>query len=290
MRIAVTTPHGNVGRHLTRALVRAGVRPRLLMRQPDRLPADLRDFVEVVQADSWDTELVVAATREVEAIYWVDPTSAGADPLADHARATEAVTAAVTRNNIGRVVFQSSVGAEKRHGAGEIDGLAGTEVALDEIGVDVTHLRCGYFFTNLLLEIDALRAGTLQVALPLDAPMSWVAPRDIAEVAATVLLNPAWSGRHVRAVHGPADLTWNDVAAILSIELGRPITVEQISDQAMYDQYIKAGMPPKLAEAFLGMSTGLRDGFVPEQDRTAATTTPTTLSSWVHDELTKSLT
>ncbi|MFF4617619.1 NmrA family NAD(P)-binding protein [Nonomuraea jabiensis] len=290
MRIAVTAPHGNVGRHLTRALVRAGVRPRLLMRRPDRLPADLRDFVEVARADSWDTELVVAATREVEAIYWVDPTSAGADPLADYARATEAVTAAVTRNGIGRVVFQSSVGAEKRHGAGEIDGLAGTEVALNETGVDVTHLRCGYFFTNLLLQIDALRAGTLQVVLPLDAPMSWVAPRDIAEVAAAVLLNPAWSGRHVRAVHGPADLTWNDVASILSTELGRPITVEQISDQAMYDQYVQAGMPPGLAEAVLGMSTGLRDGFVPEQDRTAATTTPTTLSSWVHDELTKSLT
>ncbi|MET9248514.1 NAD(P)H-binding protein [Nonomuraea sp. NPDC003709] len=289
MRIAVTAPNGNVGRHLTRALVRAGVRPRLLMRQPDRLPADLRDFVEVVRADSWDTELVVAATREVEAIYWIDPTAAGADPLAGYARATEAVTAAVTRNSIGRVVFQSSVGAEKRHGAGEIDGLAGTEVALNETGVDVTHLRCGYFFTNLLLQIDALRAGTLQVALPLDAPMSWVAPRDIAEVAATVLLNPAWSGRHVQAVHGFADLTWNDVASILSTELGRPITVEQISDQAMYDQYLEAGMPPGLAEAVLGMSTGLRDGFVPEQDRTAATTTPTTLSSWVHDELTKSL-
>ncbi|MEV4356372.1 NAD(P)H-binding protein [Nonomuraea sp. NPDC049625] len=288
MRIAVTAPNGNVGRHLTRALVRAGVRPRLLMRQPDRLPADLRDFVEVVRADSWDTELVVAATREVEAIYWIDPTAAGADPLADYARATEAVTAAVTRNSIGRVVFQSSVGAEKRHGAGEIDGLAGTEMALNETGADVTHLRCGYFFTNLLLQMDALRAGTLQVALPLDAPMSWVAPRDIAEVAATVLLNPAWSGRHVQAVHGPADLTWNDVASILSTELGRPITVERISDQAMYDQYLEAGMPPGLAEAVLGMSTGLRDGFVPEQDRTAATTTPTTLSSWVHDELTKS--
>lgn len=50
---------------------------------------------------------------------------------------------AVTANRIGRVVFQSSVGAEKRHGVGEIDGLAATEVALDGLDVDVTHLRCG---------------------------------------------------------------------------------------------------------------------------------------------------
>ncbi|WP_310721230.1 hypothetical protein [Streptomyces lydicus] len=66
----------------------------------------------------------------------------------------------------------------KRHGADEIDGRAHTETALDATGVDVTHLRCGYFFTNLLLQLDALRAGTLQVVLPLDAPMAWVAPRE----------------------------------------------------------------------------------------------------------------
>lgn len=289
MRIAVTTPNGHVGRHLTRALVRAGVRPLMLMRNPEHLPGDLADFADVAQADSWNTAQVVAATRGVDALYWVDPTSDGADPLADYARASEALVTAVTHNGIGRVVFQSSIGAEKRHGAGEIDGLAGTELALDALDLDVTHLRCGYFFTNLLLQLDALRAGAVQVALPVDSPMAWVAPRDIAEVAATVLLNSEWTGRQVRAVHGPEDLSWSEVATILTAELGRRVTVEQISDERMYAQYIEAGMPPGLATAVLGMSTGLRDGFVPEQPRTAATTTPTTLASWVHDELVTAL-
>lgn len=36
-----------------------------------------------------------------------------------------------------------------------------------------------------------------------------------------------------------------------------------------------AGMTPGLTDAVLGMSTGLRDGFVPEQPRTVHTTTPT---------------
>jgi hypothetical protein len=35
----------------------------------------------------------------------------------------------------------------------------------------------------------------------------------------------------------------------------------------------------------MGMSTGLREGFTPEQPRTAATTTPTTLAAWCQDEL-----
>ncbi|MFD0442785.1 NAD(P)H-binding protein [Streptomyces indonesiensis] len=221
MRIAVTTPTGNVGRHVVATLVRAGVRPRVLLRDPGRLAPDVRDEVDAVPVDQYDADAVVAATRDVDALFWVNPTSGHGDPLAEYARATDSVVRAVTENRIGRVVFQSSVGAEKRHGAGEIDGLAETEIALDGTGVDVTHLRCGYFFTNLEFELAALRAGTLQVILPLDQPMAWVAPRDIAEVAATRLLSPDWSGRCVQAVHGPADLTWREVGDILTAATGR---------------------------------------------------------------------
>ncbi|MGW3012062.1 NAD(P)H-binding protein [Streptomyces sp. NPDC001219] len=285
MQIAVTTPTGNVGRHLVATLVRAGVRPRVLLRDPGRLSPELRSEVDAVPVDQFDADAVVAATHDVDALFWVDPSTGGADPLADYARATGSVVRAVTDNRIGRVVFQSSVGAEKRHGAGEIDGLAHTETALDDLGVDITHLRCGYFFTNLELQLDALRAGTLQVILPLDQPMPWVAPRDIAEVAATRLLSPDWSGRCVQAVHGPADLTWRQVAEILTAATGRRIGVEQITDDAMRTQLQQAGLPDGLVEAVLGMSTGLRENFVPEQRRTLRTTTPTTLAAWAYDHL-----
>ncbi|MGW2394047.1 NmrA family NAD(P)-binding protein [Streptomyces lydicamycinicus] len=285
MRIAVTTPTGNVGRHVVATLVRAGVRPRVLLREPARLAPEVQDEVDAVRVDQYDADAVVAATEDIDALFWVDPPAPGEDPLAAYARATSSVVRAVTDNGIGRVVFQSSVGAEKRHGAGDIDGLAHTETALDAMGVDVTHLRCGYFFTNLELQRDALRAGTLQVILPLDQPMAWVAPRDIAEVAATRLLSPAWSGRCVQAVHGPADLTWRQVAAILTAATGRRIGVERITDDAMRTQLRQAGMTDEAVEAMLGMSTGLRENFVPEQPRTVRTTTPTTLAAWAYDHL-----
>ncbi|MFD7920989.1 NAD(P)H-binding protein [Streptomyces sp. NPDC059740] len=285
MQIAVTTPTGNVGRHVVAGLVRAGVRPRVLLRDPDRLAPGIKDEVDAVQVDQYDADAVAAATEDVSALFWVDPTTGSEDPLADYARATRSVVRAVTRNRISRVVFLSSVGAEKRHGAGEIDGLAHTETALDGIGVDVTHLRCGYFFTNLELQLDALRAGTLQVVLPLDQPMAWVAPRDIAEVAVARLLSPAWSGRCVQAVHGPTDLTWEQVAGILTAATGRRIDVQRITDDAMRAQLRQAGMTDGLVEAVLGMSTGLREDFVPEQRRTVRTTTPTTLAAWAYDRL-----
>jgi len=285
MRIAVTTPNGNVGQHLTRMLVRAGIRPLLLTRHPERLSEELMPYVDVARADSLNAAEIIDATRGVDALYWVDPSVMSEDPLADYARATEALVRAVVANDIRRVVFQSSVGAEKRHGAGEIDGLAATEVALDALGIDVTHLRCGYFFSNLLLDPESLKAGRVQTVLPLDATMPWVAPRDIAEVAALTLLSREWKGRRVQAVHGPEDLSWSQVAEILTRELGHEVVAERVPVDEMRRQYLEVGMPEAMADAVLGMSTGLSDGFVPEQERSVVTTTPTTLRAWVRDEL-----
>ena len=285
MRIAVTTPMGHVGRHVTSMLIRSGVRPLLLARRPENVTPGLRKHADIVKANSTDPAQVTAATQGVDAIYWVDPSVMSSDPLADYTLATEALVKAATANGIGRVVFQSSIGAEKRHGVGEIDGLAGTEVALDTLDVEVTHLRCGYFFTNLLLDIDAVRQGQLTTVLPLDQPMSWVAPRDIAEVASLTLLNTQWHGHRVQAVHGPQDLSWRQVAETLTAHVGHQVHAEQITDTEMFQRYLAVGMPPMMADAVLGMSTGLRDGFRPEQPRTLATTTPTTLTSWIHEEL-----
>ncbi|MCE7483510.1 NAD(P)H-binding protein [Microbacterium profundi] len=285
MRIAVTTPNGNVGHHLTRMLVRSGIRPLLLTRHPEQISPELIPYVDVARADSQNVDEVVDATRGVNAIYWIDPSVMSEDPLADYARATEALVRAVAENGIGRVVFQSSIGAEKRHGAGEIDGLAATEVALDGLDTDVAHLRCGYFFTNLLLDVESLKSGRLQTVLPIDAPMAWVAPRDIAEVAALTLLNSEWTGHRVQAVHGPEDLSWSQVAGILTQELGRDVVVERIADEEMRQQYVDARMPAAMADAVLGMSTGLRDDFTPEQERSVVTTTPTMLRAWVREEL-----
>jgi uncharacterized protein YbjT (DUF2867 family) len=285
MRVAVTTPTGNVGRHVVAGLIRAGVRPRVLMRDPARLDPALADWVDPVAVDQGDRDAVLAATAGVDALYWVNPPTPAADPVAEHARIGGHAARAVTANGISRVVFQSSVGAERRSGAGEIDGLARTERLLDGTGATVVHLRCGFFFSNLLMELDAIRSGTVSVVLPVDHPMPWVAPRDIADTAVGLLLNPDLTGRTVRAVHGPADLTWEQAAAVITEVTGRPVRAERVPDERMREVLAGAGMGPGSVEAVMGMSTGLREGFTPEQPRTAQTTTPTTLAAWCYDEL-----
>ncbi|MFC4112025.1 NAD(P)H-binding protein [Nonomuraea zeae] len=289
MDIAITAPSGNVGRFLVGHLVRAGVRPRLLSRHLDQARATWGDLVDAREVDLRDAQAVTEATRGIDALFLVVPPGEADDPVAAYAAVGEIVAAAVAENRIPRTVLLSSMGAELRKGAGEIDGLARVEEALDRVaggtGLAVTHLRCGYFFSNLLFELDGIRSGSVDVIRPTDEPFPWVAPADIAGVAASLLLRPGWSGRRVQAVHGPQDLSWDDALAVVGEVLGRAVTARRIDDDAMRATLVGAGLSQAQVEAIMGMSTGLREGFVAEQPRSPVTTTDTTLGAWAWAEL-----
>ena len=86
-------------------------------------------------------------------------------------------------------------------------------------------------------------------------------------------------------MHGPADLTWPEVAAALTTATGVPIQARQISDDEQRAALGKAGLSEVAVEGIIGMGPGKRDGFTPEQPRTALTTTPGTLAGWAVTQL-----
>lgn len=284
MTIAVTTPTGHVGSHVVRLLLQAGARPRLLLRDPEKLDPFVRDRADVRPGDLTDPDYLVAATAGVETLLWVVPeVFTATDPAGDMAELGLTAAAAIKANDIARVVLISSIGAERRHGAGLIDGLARNEESIAATGAELTVLRCGYFFTNLLG--SGLDSGSLTTTMAPDVPMPWVDPHDVAAVAAARLLSREWSGTTIQAVHGPVDNSWTEVAGILSRVLGREVKLEVRSDDEMRAELTGSGMPPLAVEGVLGMTAGLRDGFTPEQPRDFLTTTPTTLAAWAYTNL-----
>jgi uncharacterized protein YbjT (DUF2867 family) len=279
MTIAVVTPTGNVGSRVLQLLAQAGLRPRVLVRDPAKLI--FRDL-DVRQGDLLDAAFVADALKGVDALFWATPENFGTpDPQAD----MELMGANAAAAGVPRVVQVSSIGAERRHGAGLIDGLARNEEQFALSGADVLTLRCGNYFTNLMGSLDSLRTGTLRTTMRPDHRMPWVDPRDVAEVATVRLLAANWSGHKVTAVHGPADLSWDEVAAKIGAAVGREITVEEITDEAMAETLRSEGMSEKAVTGVVSMPAGVRDNFRPEQPRDLLTTTPTTLDAWAYENL-----
>ena len=67
--ILLTGASGFVGGHLADRLVAAGVRPRILVRDPERLRPSLRDACELVHGDLGDSAALAAAVTGVTHVY-----------------------------------------------------------------------------------------------------------------------------------------------------------------------------------------------------------------------------
>jgi uncharacterized protein YbjT (DUF2867 family) len=72
--IVITAPTGNMG-HQVLDNVLAGDQPvRVIVRDPAKLPADVRDRVEVIQGSHGDPQVVARAFDGADALFWLLPT------------------------------------------------------------------------------------------------------------------------------------------------------------------------------------------------------------------------
>ena len=288
MKIAVTTPTGHVGSTVADCLLqsRGDISVRLLGWRRNALERFIRRGAEIAIGAQDDADYLRSATANVDALLWVTPPGFGSDNVrAFQNRLGHSAAYAIRTNRIPRVVNLSSLGADLDSGAGPINGLHDVEQLLDEVADNITHLRPGFFFENLLGQFDSIRSAG-QISLPTSgsrrAPM--IATYDIAQVAAKRLQDPTWSGRHVMELHGAADLSLDEVAQILSQTLGRKIVFVQCNPRQFRESLLQSGMSENIADLMLEMYDAFESGRLkPTQPRSPHTTTPTTLAAFARE-------
>lgn len=79
------------------------------------------------------------------------------------------------------------------------------------------------FMDNVLRQVELIKTqGMFFAPISGDLKLPTCATRDIAAVAARLLLDDSWSGYDSVPVLGPEDLSHNDMARIMSEVLRRP--------------------------------------------------------------------
>jgi uncharacterized protein YbjT (DUF2867 family) len=288
MRIAVTTPTGHVGSAVADFLLDFGgdVHVRLLGRRPDKLTDFIKRGAETVIGAQDDVDYLCEATKGVDALFWATPPGYGSDNLrAFQNRLGAAAVKAIQTNKIPRVVNLSSIGANLESGTGPIAGLHDIEELLNKVSSHVTHLRPGFFFENLLWQLDSIRNWG-RISLPISGSTRYpmIATRDIGRVAATRLANATWSGQVVQELHGPADLCFRDVAETLAAVLGRKVVYIKCDRLEMRDIMLKSAMSENVADSLLEMYDAVESGRIRTvQPRSRETTTSTTLAEFARE-------
>ncbi len=274
--IVVAAPTGKIGSQLVPHLIAAGEKVRVVARDAEKLPAAIRGKVDVVEGPMDGQGVLDRALAGAQALFWLVPSPYDAPDIAEYyLHFTRPAAAAIKANGVKRVVAVSSLyhGLGRKTGPGL--GVRAMDEAIGETGASYRALWNANFMENLLRQVVPLRQGVFSLPVSPDVEMPIVATRDIAATAARLLLDTSWTGRDGVGVMGPENLSHNDLAAIMSDVLGRPIRFEQTPDDAFKTGMMGRGASNQVAQWLLDMfAQGGEDpyGAVP---RTPETTTPT---------------
>jgi uncharacterized protein YbjT (DUF2867 family) len=274
--------NGNVTSKVATLLLAQRTAIRVVGRNARSLAAVKGAGADIAVGDIGDAGFLAHAFAGATAAYTMIPTDYAAhDMAAEQDRLGNAITRAIAVAGVKRVVNLSSVGAHLRSGTGPIAGLHRQERRLDELaGVDVLHVRPGYFFENHLIAIEMIRTiGAYADMTAPDSPLPMVATADVAHVVARELCTPSGNGKRVLHLRAPSLYTMRAATAVLGASIDKPDlayvqTDPQEGKTALMQQGFSASAAAQFAEMSEAFSTGRLDG---EYDKGPTEVTPTTL-------------
>ncbi|MFI9503859.1 NAD(P)H-binding protein [Nocardia sp. NPDC052566] len=286
--IVITAPTGHIGGQLLDLLLdETSTRSeelRVIVRDPGKLPDAVRDRVEVVAGSHGDAEVVERACTGADAVFWLAPPNPTAPSLdAVYSGFARAAAKAFTAHGIGHVVGVSALG---RGTPVEADaGYVTASLAMDDLiagtGVAFRALANPTFMDNLLWQLASIRdEGVFTDTVAADHAAPVVATRDIAAAAAALLLDRSWTGTGEVPILGPADLSPNDMAHIMSEELGRPVRYERHSLDDLRAALAARGFSDPIAQAHVDMMRAKDNGLDAGRPRAPRSAGATTFRQW----------
>ena len=287
--IVITTPAGQIGGQVLENLLGSGEHLRLVARDPSGIPAGTRQLVEVIEGSHGDETVIDKALDGADAVFWLTPP----DPRADSVEAaytgfTRPAAEAFKKHGVKRVVGVSALGRGTPWAARA--GYVTASLAMDDLiastGVAYRALTNPSFMDNIAAQAAAIKnQGMFFSPIDGDRKLPAVATRDIAAAAARLLLDDSWSGADEVPLLGPEDLSFIDMAQIMSEVLGKPVRFQQISLAAYKDRFTGFGMSDAMAQGMTDMAWAKNQGLDNAVQRTPGNSTPTSFRQWCEEVL-----
>jgi uncharacterized protein YbjT (DUF2867 family) len=285
--IVVTTPTGNIGQNVLRGLVQSGETKRVIVRDASRLMPEVAGRIEVVQGSLDDIGVLEKAFAGTDTLFLCVPQSNTPTDAREHyMRFARPACEAIRAQGVKRVVAVSSGGRGRARNAGPISALHAIEAMIEDSGAALRALRNGSFMENLLWQVEPIkRQGMFFYPLGGDVAKPTCAACDIAASAVRLLRDRSWTGHGGVGVHGPEDLSFNDMARIMTEVPGKPIRFQEVPGPGYKAQLTQHGSSEAFAQSLVDMFVEVGQGIYAAEPRTPETTTPTTFRLWCEQML-----
>jgi uncharacterized protein YbjT (DUF2867 family) len=241
--VLVTGASGRTGRRMVAALVARNAQVRAFVRRPDA-GEELRALgaAEIVVGDLRDGIALVRAVAGVAQVLHICP------PMHPHEDALALMLIKIcAHERIQRFVLYSVLHPLLADVPHHHRKLAAERYLVDS-GMPGTILQPSRYMQHLVpMWPGVLKTGTHSMPFSTTARLSVVDLQDLAEATAKVMTEPGHEGATYQLA-GPDALSQDDIAAILTELLGRPISaVAKPLDEALQEA-AAAGFPPERVE------------------------------------------
>lgn len=254
---------GNINRPLVSRLVNAGHNVSVISSNPERSAAISAAGARPVIGKIEDLSFLTTGFTGADAVYTMVPPHYTAPDWKQYIHQMgKNLAAAIGAAGVKKVVNLSSIGAHMSAGCGPVSGIHFVEQELNALsGVNIKHLRPGYFYTNFLGAIGLIKQGGFYGNnYSAERKLFLVAPADIAEAAAEELLGLSFSGKSVRYIVSD-ELTSKEVASVLGAAIGKPgLPYVEFSDEEARKGMLQAGFSEDIAGNFVEMGRATRTG------------------------------
>lgn len=260
MKITVTGSLGNISKPLAEILIAAGHEVTIISSSDRKKQAIEALGAKAAIGSVEDEAFLTSAFSGADAVYTMVPPNFGAANIRAFISGVGLkYAAAITAAGVKKVVNLSSIGAHLDAGTGPITGLHDIENSYAKLeNVIVKHLRPGYFYINLLGNIDMVKhAGILGANYNAESPMVLVHPRDIAAAAAEELQNTSTTSG-IRYVVSD-ETTIKDLTKALGDAIGKPeLPWVEFTDEQALKGMVDAGLPEPMAKSYVEMGDAIR--------------------------------
>lgn len=250
--ILITGGTGQSGVEIVRQLAATGTRFRALVRNPAKADSVRLRGVEVVQGDMADKNSLARALEGVERVLLLS------SPDATFVEAQGTVISVAKQAGVRHIVKFSAMTADPKSRSTFPRMHGQTEELVRGSGLAWTFLRPTFFMQNWLGLAGMVKQGTIYQPAG-DAKAAPVDIRDIAAVAVKTLTEAGHEGK-AYDITGPEQLSYHDIARILSEVSGHPVKYQDISPATARQAMLGMGLPEFVADAINQLMDQLRAG------------------------------
>jgi len=283
--ILVATPTGDIGRRVLSRLCAAHAAVRVIARDASKLPPE--PPFDVVEGSMADAATLEQALPGVTCVFWLppgDPTLPSAE--AAYVDVSRAFCEALPGSEVTHVVGISALGRGWTKPAGHVTATLAVDDMIARTGVQYRALACASLMDNIARQAEPIRTlGRFFQPTPGDLKLPHVAKADVARIAADLLLDPSWTGVEALPLLGPEDLSFNEMAEILSAVLGREIVASELPMEHFRQRMRDLGVSDGMSQAYVEMLTAKNEGMDHLVTPASRHDTPTTFRRWCEEEL-----